>query len=508
MATPSAKLAGSLDALRTLQGRGVVAVRSADLARTHRERLVRHGFLQPVIKGWYVAASPGRGAGDSTAWYASFWTFCAGYLSARFGTGWCLSPEQSLSLHAGNRTVPRQLLVRAPKGRNQVTPLPHGTSLLEVRAALPPGGEDVVTLDGMRAFSLPAALIACPARFFRLNPVDARTALALVPDASDLLRRLLDGGHGGTVAGRLAAAFRSIGRERVADDIAEAMRAADFRVRERDPFETPAPTFALRRDASPVVQRIRLMWDAMRGPVLDRFPAPPGRRGGVDAVLEGFDRLYATDAYHSLSIEGYRVTPALIERVRSGAWNPARSEEDRAHRDALAARGYWQAYQAVRGSVRRVFGGEPPGTVAEEDHRIWYRELFAPSVAAGLVRPADLAGYRNAPVYIQRSMHVPPSPPAVRDAMPAFFDLLREEPAPSVRAVLGHFLFVYVHPCPDGNGRIGRFLMNVMLAAGGYPWTVIPVERRDDYMAALEDASVRGEIGPFTGFLAGLVRPA
>ena len=481
------------------------AVRSTDLTRTHRERLVRHGFLQPVIKGWYVAASPDRGAGDSTAWYASFWSFCAGYLNARFGAGWCLSPEQSLALHAGNRTVPRQLLVRAPKGRNQVTPLPHGTSLLEVRAALPPGGEDVVTLDGMRAFSLPAALIACPARFFRLNPVDARTALALVPDASDLLRRLLDGGHGGTVAGRLAAAFRSIGRERVADDIAEAMRAADFRVRERDPFETPAPALALRRGVSPEVQRMRLMWDAMRGPVLERFPAPPGRRGAVDAVLEGFDRLYATDAYHSLSIEGYRVGPALIERVRGGAWNPARSEEDRAHRDALAARGYWQAYQAVRGSVRRVFGGEPPGTVAEEDHRIWYRELFAPSVAAGLVRPADLAGYRNAPVYIQRSMHVPPSPPAVRDAMPAFFDLLREEPAPSVRAVLGHFLFVYVHPHPDGNGRIGRFLMNVMLTAGGYPWTIIPVERRDDYMAALEDASVRGEIGPFTGFLAGLV---
>ena len=508
MATPSAKLAGSLDALRTLQDRGVVAVRSADLARTHRERLVRHGFLQPVIKGWYVAASPGQGAGDSTAWYASFWSFCAGYLNARFGTGWCLSPEQSLALHADNRTVPRQLLVRASKGRNQVTPLPHGTSLLEVRAALPPGGEDVVTLDGMRAFSLPAALIACPARFFRLNPVDARTALALVPDASVLLRRLLDGDRGGTVAGRLAAAFRSIGRERVADDVAEAMRAADFSVRERDPFETPAPALALRRGASPVVQRIRLMWDTMRGPVLDRFPAPPGRRGGVDAVLEGFDRVYATDAYHSLSIEGYRVSPALIERVRDGAWNPARNEEDRAHRDALAARGYWQAYQAVRGSVRRVVGAEPPGTVAEEDHRTWYRELFAPGVAAGLVRAADLAGYRNAPVYIQRSMHVPPSPPAVRDAMPAFFELLREEPEPSVRAVLGHFLFVYVHPYPDGNGRIGRFLMNVMLAAGGYPWTVIPVERRDDYMAALEDASVRGEIGPFTGFLAGLVRLA
>ena len=102
-------------------------------------------------------------------------------------------------------------------------------------------------------------------------------------------------------------------------------------------------------------------------------------------------------------------------------------------------------------------------------------------------------------------MHVPPSPPAVRDAMPAFFDLLREEPEPSVRIVLGHFLFVYVHPYPDGNGRIGRFLMNVMLAAAGWPWTVIPVERRDEYMAALEAASVRQEIDPFADFLGGLV---
>lgn len=105
------------------------------------------------------------------------------------------------------------------------------------------------------------------------------------------------------------------------------------------------------------------------------------------------------------------------------------------------------------------------------------------SVAAGLVRPSDLAGYRDAPVYIQRSMHVPPSPSGVRDAMPALFGLLCAEPDPAVRVVLGHFLFVYIHPYPDGNGRMGRFLMNLMPTAAGYPWTVIPVERRDTYMA-------------------------
>ena len=111
--------------------------------------------------------------------------------------------------------------------------------------------------------------------------------------------------------------------------------------------------------------------------------------------------------------------------------------------------------------------------------------MFAPGVTAGLLRAADLAGYRNGPVYIRRSMHGPPSCEAVRDVMPAFFDLLRDETDPSVRVVLGHFIFVYIHPYMDGNGRIGRFLMNVMLASGGYPWTVVPLQRRDAYMDAL-----------------------
>jgi Fic family protein len=96
----------------------------------------------------------------------------------------------------------------------------------------------------------------------------------------------------------------------------------------------------------------------------------------------------------------------------------------------------------------------------------------------------------------------------VRDAMPVFFEMLTQEAEPSVRVVLGHFIFVYIHPYMDGNDRIGRFLMNVMLAAGGYSWTVVPLERRDAYMAALEEASVRQKIEPFADFLAQLVREA
>jgi hypothetical protein len=88
--------------------------------------------------------------------------------------------------------------------------------------------------------------------------------------------------------------------------------------------------------------------------------------------------------------------------------------------------------------------------------------MFAPSATPGLLRPADLAGYRNAPVYIRRSIHVPPNSDAVRDAMPVFFEMLTQEAEPSVCVVLGYFIFVYIHPYMDGNGRIGRFLMNVI----------------------------------------------
>jgi hypothetical protein len=504
MALPQEKLADSLQALRALQKRGIVAIRSADLSRTHRERLAKAGFLQEVMKGWYIPSRPDEARGESTAWYASFWTFCAAYLSARFDEDWVLSPEQSLLLHSDNRSVPGQLLVRSPKARNKVTRLAFDTSLLENRAALPANNQ-TQALDGLRVFNLPAALVAAGSGFFRQWPNEARTALAMVRDASDVLSVLLAGGHS-VIAGRLAGAFRNIGRERIAEQIVKTMRSADFDVRESDPFEAPTTLNIPARAPSPYIMRMQLTWQAMRDTVIEHFPQAPGLADDKDAYLQTVEEVYAQDAYHSLSIEGYRVNPDLIERVRGGAWNPDQIESDIAQRDALAARGYHEAFQAVKLTIAGVLDGKNPGAAVDDDHSTWYRELFSPSVRAGILTSADLAGYRNEPVYIRNARHVPAGKEAVRDLMPAFFDLLREETNPGVRAVLGHFMFVYIHPYMDGNGRMGRFLMNVMLAGGGYPWTVIPVERRREYMDALEAASTESDIQPFTGFLTGLVR--
>src|ERR1035437_577666 len=505
MAIPPEKLAQSLEVLRNLQtAEGAGAIRARDLSRTHPERLLRNGFLQEVMKGWYTPSRPDEVTGESTAWYASFWRFCAVYLEARFGARWCLSPEQSLSLHAGNWTVPRQLAARSPRAGNTVTRLPHGTSLLELRIALP-AVADREEEAGLRLFSVESALIACSPNYFSNNTTDVRAVLPMIRDASGLLARLLEGGHS-VIAGRLAGAFRNIGRDRIADDIVRTMQAAGYAVRENDPFADKPSLIIRARETSPYVNRIRLLWQKMREPVIERFPKAPGLPRNIEAYMKRVNDAYVTDAYHSLSIEGYRVTPELIERVRSGTWNAEANEGDREQRNAMAARGDWQAVQAVHKSLGKILKGENSGQVAVDDHGTWYRELFAPSVTVGLLKPADLAGYRNGHVYIRKSMHVPLNREAVRHAMPALFDLLREETHPAVRVVLGHFVFVYIHPYTDGNGRVGRFLMNAMMASGGYPWTVVPVGDRNTYMNALEEASVGENIAPFADLLAGLVR--
>ncbi len=366
-----------------------------------------------------------------------------------------------------------------------------------------PGIADLTDKEGLRILTLPSALIHCSPVMYEKSPIEVRTALAMVDDASDVLRILLEGSHT-TIAGRLAGGFRNIGRDKTADQIIKSMQAAGLNAREEDLFKASSPVILHARQRSPYVNRINLMWEKMRHVIMPIFPEPPGLPDDQKGYLESIDEIYQTDAYHSLSIERYTVSPELIEKVKGGDLN-IHDKSDKMQRDALAARGYWQAAQLVKQSIEKILAGENPGAVVNQYHSDWYLELFSPNVTAGIIKPSGLAGYRSSQVYISNSLHVPLNKDAVREAMPVFFELLKNEPHAGVRAVLGHFIFVYIHPYMDGNGRMGRFFLNVMLSSGGYPWTVIPVEQRDRYMASLESASVHGDIEPFASYLAYLV---
>lgn len=504
MTTPSEKLAEALAALHELQSRGFVAIHTDEIRTTSRQRLVKSGFLKEVVRGWYIPARPDEQQGDSTSWYSNYWDFCSQYLSTRYNDNWIISADQSMLLHAGNSTVPSQLMIRSPEATNFQTELLFHTSLFHMRGALPED-KPMINEHGMRLYTLASSLVYCSQAIFIHNPTEARTVMAMIPDASEILKILLNGGHS-TLAGRLCGAFRNIGQDRIADDIVKGMKAALYDIRESDPFETRLELKLSFRDRSPYINRVRLMWQSMREQMTDIFPEAPGLPGNKEQYLQNVDELYITDAYHSLSIERYRVTPELIERVRLRLWNSKEHEADRQQKDAMAARGYWQAFQQVKQSIDKILDGANAGETAYDEHQDWYRELFAPSVGAGILRPGDLAGYRSHQVYIGGSKHVPLNVEAVRDTMPILFELLAQEEDPAVRAVLGHFIFVNIHPYMDGNGRVGRFLMNVMLSSGGYPWTVIPVEKRKEYMETLEFASVEGDIRPFARFIASLVK--
>ena len=294
---------------------------SNELGRTDRERLLRTGYLQQVMKGWVISASPGSLAGDSTPWFTSFWEFCSRYCQERYGDDWHLSPEQSLLLHAGNTRIPSQVIVSSPKGTNNTINLPFDTSLYDLKQRKMPSTGDVVKIDSLRVYAVPAALIKVPESFYQHQPVEAQVALSRISHASDVLRHLLAGGHS-VVAGRLAAAFRRTGQGDIADNVVSVMKAAGYTVRENDPFASGQPFAEIMPSTAPIVARLQALWNTHRQTVIDAFPSPPGVPNDRERYLKSVDQIYNSDAYHSLSIEGYRVSPELIDRVRSKSWDP------------------------------------------------------------------------------------------------------------------------------------------------------------------------------------------
>ena len=497
MPAPGELLAASLEELHKVQKDGVV--RSSEISRVHRERLIRNGFLMKVVKGWLIITNPSMRESESTAWYASYWSFVRRYLSERFSSDYCLSPEASIKRHTGATVIPSQLIVITKKKGAQTLSLPSGTSMLlyQDKRNLP---VERVKKDGLWILDLPAALCKAQPSFFKNNPYEAEIALRMVSDPSQLLRILLDKG-GSAAAGRIAGACMFLGEDRFAKRIINGMAAAGYKIRPVNPFERHTPVPGGGRITSPYMGRIEAMWMSMRRKVADIFPAPPGIPADRGAYLKKIDEIFVNDAYNSLSIEGYKVTRELIERVRAGKWNPDKDENDKNHREALAAKGYSLAFNSVKASIGKILKEEDASQIVEADHHVWFTHMFSPSVQAGILRPSDLAGYRNDQVYIRGSYHVPPPKEAITDCMDALFNMIKKESHAGVRAVMGHFIFVFIHPYTDGNGRIGRFLMNALLASGGYPWTVIRLERRREYMTALEDASVKGHISRFARFI-------
>lgn len=496
---PNQQLAESLKIAKDLAKDSVL--QSSLLDRTHRERLIKAGCLTEVIRGWYLLTSPDASNGGSTAWFGGFWVFTKRYMDERFGENkYCVSAESSLNFHAGDTPLPRQIIILTKKESNANINLPHDTSIF-LRTDVKNFPSEIEQYNGIPIMSLPLAICRLSSAYYKTYPRNIEIVFKMATlSPSDISRALLTH-QSPASAERIIGAYKHLGETAKAKQIYDDLIAADFKLNEVNPFKEYIPKLGNLRVTSPHAARIRLMWNNMREAVEKILPTSPGFESDRDKTISIIQETYVQDAYHSLSIEGYQVTEELIEKIEKGLWDPENIETDKKQKDAMAAKGYFEAFKTVITSIRRVLDGVAPGKVLEDDLQTWYRELFTPSLKANLVQPEHLAGYRNSLVYITNSRHVPPPRTAILDCMETLFDLLKNEPNAFVRAVLGHFIFVYIHPYMDGNGRMGRFILNLMLVSGGFNWTIVRVERRAEYMSALEEASTKENIVPFTEFI-------
>lgn len=472
--------------------------------------LVKNGYLKKIIKGWYLldADLSAQTAGNSALWYESIWAFISQYLSLRFNDNYWLSTEASLDLHTENNSMPNQIVVFVKGGTEDLVQLPNNMSLLVTISKVVPEG--LIEYQGVKVFPVEIALANSTPTSFKNNPLSMQVALR---NANfDKLAEALLRSKNIASAGRIIGAYNALKMRAESKKLEVMMTGAFNNIKIKDPFITPPIILGMKKKEAPSASRVRIMWQEMRMGVIEVFDKREQEfdfySRPLDETLEMINELYVHDAYNSLSIEGYKVTPELIERVSKGDWSPETLEQDQKAKDALVARGYYDAFNDVKALLTEAYNKEDINYLIDVGITQWYTSLFKPCVTTGLISELDLAGFRKGPIYIRKSMHVPPASEQLMDCMAALKECISEEESFVVKVILGHLFMGFIHPFPDGNGRTARFLMNFLFVIGGYRWVVIKQETKSKYFAALESASVGKNITPFAEFILDTIKSA
>jgi len=125
----------------------------------------------------------------------------------------------------------------------------------------------------------------------------------------------------------------------------------------------------------------------------------------------------------------------------------------------------------------------------------------------GFVNLEEAGRFRQTQVFV--GSHRPPPPAELDSQVSGFVDWLNKEREDSEEtglhplelAALAHYKFVFIHPFYDGNGRVSRLLMNLVLLQAGYPPVIIDVKDKHEYYQRLQMAN-DGDVRPFIRFVA------
>ena len=234
------------------------------------------------------------------------------------------------------------------------------------------------------------------------------------------------------------------------------------------------------------------------GNTAGQFPKFPWSRLRANA-----EQNKAYDAYHSTTMEGYRISREISDAIVRGEPLPEGPKDQKTLEAAMAVQGYTVAYEQVLERARR---NEPINADLILD---LYEALFRPSVDAGITDVAALRGWRATSVGLRGWRYVPPNPKKIPDLIGGLERFAsRASLDATTRALLVHLEFVTIHPFMDGNGRLGRLLMNYALLTGGLPWVTIRSDERIPFFRAIEQAQVDDAASPFIEFVWHLIRQA
>jgi Fic family protein len=206
--------------------------------------------------------------------------------------------------------------------------------------------------------------------------------------------------------------------------------------------------------------------------------------------------------YHSNAMEGNTLTYGetrafLLHGVTA---------QGRSFRDYLDIKGHRDAIAYLEDFVRQ----QQPLTEADirELHKILLVEPYEmPAlIADGLPtkRRIAIGRYKTASNSVRSStgeMHFYATPSETPALMGDLMQWYRSEQGkgelhPLLLAATFHYRFVSIHPFDDGNGRMARLLMNMMLMQAGYAPVIIPTHSKEEYLLALEKADA-GELEDF-----------
>jgi hypothetical protein len=104
-------------------------IQSKDLPKGTFQRLRKLEWLSEICRGWYILKTPDVKDGESTLWYANFWSFLKYYLQEHYQNDYCLNPISSIYLKTESGVIPDQVIVMLKSG-GQTLSLPFGTSVL------------------------------------------------------------------------------------------------------------------------------------------------------------------------------------------------------------------------------------------------------------------------------------------------------------------------------------------------------------------------------------------